>query len=165
VRSPRAGADLSRFRRGELTHKLLQILPNMPEAARAEAAAAFLAQPGHGLAPGLAVEIARETLAILQHPDFSPLFGPGSLAEVPLTGLVGGRLVSGQIDRLLIAPDTVSIVDFKTNRPPPREAHAVPALYQSQLAAYRATLAAIYPGRAIRSFLLWTDGPILMEIT
>jgi ATP-dependent helicase/nuclease subunit A len=32
------------------------------------------------------------------------------------------------------------------------------------LAAYRAALSRIYPDKRIRTLLLWTDGPSLMEI-
>ena len=40
----------------------------------------------------------------------------------------------------------------------------VPSLYLRQMAAYRALLNSIYPGRRIVCALLWTDGPTLMEI-
>ena len=36
--------------------------------------------------------------------------------------------------------------------------------YLYQLAAYRMALGAIFPGKAVRAALLWTDGPTLMEI-
>ncbi|MFX8180227.1 hypothetical protein ABTK97_20110, partial [Acinetobacter baumannii] len=36
--------------------------------------------------------------------------------------------------------------------------------YVAQLAAYRLALAAIYPGKTVRAALLWTEGPLLMEI-
>jgi ATP-dependent helicase/nuclease subunit A len=58
----------------------------------------------------------------------------------------------------------VLIVDYKTNRPPPTEAAAVSPAYVEQLAAYRAALERIYPGRRVRTLLLWTDGPRLMEL-
>jgi ATP-dependent helicase/nuclease subunit A len=83
------------------------------------------------------------------HPDFAPLFAPGSLAEVPIVGVVGGRALSGQIDRLVVAEDRVLIVDFKTLRAPPATPDEVPSIYLSQLAGYRAALARIYPDRAI----------------
>jgi ATP-dependent helicase/nuclease subunit A len=148
-----------------LTHKLLQILPNLPESRREAAALAYLSQRGHGIGEEMARDIARETFAVIQHADFAPLFGPGSIAEAPLTGLVKGQLVSGQVDRLLITPDTIWIIDYKTNRPPPRDPNAVPDVYIKQMQPYRDTLSSIYPGRKIRTFLLWTDGPFLMEIT
>jgi ATP-dependent helicase/nuclease subunit A len=32
------------------------------------------------------------------------------------------------------------------------------------MAAYRALLRGVYPGRSVRCALLWTDGPLWMEI-
>jgi len=34
-----------------------------------------------------------------------------------------------------------------------------------QMAAYRAALRLLYPGRQVRCALLWTEGPRLMELT
>lgn len=57
------------------------------------------------------------------------------------------------------------VVDYKTNRPPPAREADVPAIYLRQMAAYRALLAEIYPQHRIDCFLLWTDGPRLMQIS
>ena len=163
--SPLARGGRDRFKRGLIIHRLLQSLPELPEEEREAAAARFLAAPTHGLDEGAQEEIRREALAVLRHPDFAPLFGSGSLAEVPLTGLVEGHAVAGQIDRLVVEESRVSIVDFKTLRPAPASEAAVPPLYLRQLAIYRAALARIFPGREIRCALLWTDGPLLMPIS
>ena len=107
-------------------------------------------------------------MAVLEHPDFASLFQPGSRAEVPVTGAIetaeGPRVISGQIDRLVVTPDAVLIVDFKTNRPPPAHPDGVAPLYLKQMASYRAALRQIFPDRAVRAFLLWTDGPKCMEL-
>ena len=87
----------------------------------------------------------RETMAVLEDADFAPLFAPGSAAEVPVVGLVRGRALSGQIDRLVVTDTAVLIVDYKTMRPVPASAAAVPAAYLDQLAAYRAAVQAVYP--------------------
>jgi ATP-dependent helicase/nuclease subunit A len=89
------------------------------------------------------------------------LFGPDSLAEVPLTGVLGTHVVSGQVDRLAIGTKEILVVDYKTNRAPPPQP---PALYVRQMAAYRALLRLIYPGRKVRCFLLWTTVPALAEL-
>jgi len=162
VRSPLDGADEYRFRRGNVTHKLLQILPGLKQAEWRKAAERFVAL--HDLTPEIRQGIIAETFAILDHPAYAPLFGPGSLAEVPLTGFVKGQLVSAQIDRLLVTDSEVSIVDYKTNRPPPQAEKDIPQLYRDQLRGYRDIVASIYPGRRISCFLLWTDGPTLMEL-
>src|SRR5207253_10651542 len=106
-----------------------------------------------------------ETLAVLHHPEFAAIFGPGSHAEVPLVGLVEGRVLSGQIDRLVVTEDRVLVVDFKTLRPPPATEAEVAPIYLRQLALYRAALAQIYPRHEIRCALLWTEGPRLMPFS
>jgi len=103
-------------------------------------------------------------MAVLQDPDFAAIFGPGSRAEVPLTALLSGRVVSGQVDRLLLTDSQILVIDYKTNRPPPRRPEDVEVAYLRQLASYRAALTAIYPEKSVRCALLWTDGPNLMAI-
>ena len=75
-----------------------------------------------------------------------------------------GLIVSGQIDRLVVTADRIRVIDFKTNRPPPRTVDAVPPIYIEQMAAYAALLAEIYPGRVIDCALLWTVGPRIMAL-
>ncbi|MDR3440362.1 double-strand break repair helicase AddA [Telmatospirillum sp.] len=164
VRSP-FGSDAGlRFRRGRLIHRLLQSLPDLPPAKRAAAASRFLGRPGWGLGFAEQAAIAGEVNAIFDDPAFAPIFGPGSQAEVPVVGLLGERILSGQVDRLLVTGTEVLIIDYKTNRPPPKRAADVAPIYLRQMAAYRAALACIYPGRRIRCALLWTDGPRLMPL-
>jgi ATP-dependent helicase/nuclease subunit A len=169
VRAPLGPDDGLRFRRGRLVHRLLQSLPDLPAARRAEAARRFLAGPVHGLAPAQQAEILAETLAVLDDPDFAALFGPDSRAEVPIVGTVAGagglEVVSGQVDRLVVTDRAVLVVDYKTNRPAPRTEAEVPTLYLRQMAAYRAVLSGIYPDRPIEGFLLWTEGPRIMRIS
>ena len=86
-------------------------------------------------------------LAILDHPELAPLFGPGSRAEVPLTGLVGGVVVGGLVDRLAVLADRVLVADYKTNRRAAARVEDTPVLYLRQMAAYRAVLRAVFPGR------------------
>lgn len=165
VRSPLGEDDGARFLRGTLIHRLLQTLPDLPAEARPEACRRFLARPVHDLSGAAQSQIIQETLAVLDHPGFRHLFGPDSRAEVPVVGVVGGRTLSGLVDRLVVAPDSVWIVDYKTNRPPPEFEADVAPIYLRQIAAYRAALSAVYPDRPIRCVLLWTDGPRLMELS
>lgn len=165
--SPLSGSQAHRFRRGNLVHKLLQTLPDLPEERRAGAAERYLArQPD--LSDAERAEIAAETLRVLDHPDFAPIFGPGSRAEVSIGGHAPGLpenvTLSGQIDRLVVTPDEVQIIDYKTNRPPPGDLSGVADIYWMQMAAYRALLQSIHPDKTVRCALLWTDGPRLMEL-
>ena len=165
VRAPLDASGDHRFRRGRLIHRLLQTLPDLPAAQRAEAVKRFLDQRGHDLPAAIRAQIAGETLHLLADPTFAALFGPGSLAEAPIVGeLADGVVISGQIDRLLVTPSEVLIVDFKTNRPAPRTPAETAQPYLRQMAAYRAALGKIYPGKSIRCALLWTEEPRLMEL-
>jgi ATP-dependent helicase/nuclease subunit A len=146
----------ARFRRGKLVHTLLQHLPDIAPADRFAAASAFAARPGQGIADPEA--LADEVMAVLDHPDLAPLFGPHGRAEVPLSGVVAGQVVGGLIDRLAVLPDRILVADYKTNRRPPKSAADTPILYLRQMAAYRAVLREIFPQTAVRCLLVWTVG-------
>ncbi len=164
--SPLAASDNYRYKRGNIIHTLLQMLPDVSPALREEAAHRYLKSPAHNLPDTEQAEIRTEILAILNDPAFAAIFGPGSMAEVPVTGLLDDKtLISGQIDRLLVTDNEILIVDYKTNRPPPEDESGVPAQYRNQMAAYAKALAKIYPNRPIRTALLWTNVPRLMAVT
>ena len=55
------------------------------------------------------------------------------------------------------------MIDFKTGRVPERE-ELIPAYHRAQMAAYAEALGVIFPGRTIRSALLYTSGPRLFEL-
>ncbi|UCH74223.1 MAG: double-strand break repair helicase AddA [Rhodospirillales bacterium] len=168
VASPAAAADNRRYQRGIVIHRLLEVLPELPSVSRRGAAARYLARPLHRLDTESQAEIVDEVMAVLEDEAFGPVFGPGSRAEVPVTGLVaypeGPAVISGRIDRLLIAGELVIIVDFKSNRPPPATMDDVTDVYWRQMGEYRDLMTQIYPGRRVRCALLWTDGPRLMEL-
>ena len=165
VRGPFEGDDSGRrYQRGRIIHRLLQTLPDLPASERDAAAARFLARAAHRLDEAAQREIVDEVLAVLSQPDWAPLFAEGSVAEAPIVGRVGNRILSGQIDRLVVTKDQVRIVDYKTNRPPPLKAEDTPTIYLRQMAAYRDALASVYPHHRVRCALLWTDGPRLMEL-
>ncbi|MGF1623273.1 MAG: double-strand break repair helicase AddA [Alphaproteobacteria bacterium] len=150
---------------GVAAHLLLQRLPEIAPARRRAAALGHLARVHEGWPETVRTVLADEVLAILDHPDFAALFGPGSLAEAPLVAVLDdGRVVAGQVDRLLVGEGEVLVVDYKTNRRPPASLDAVPRIYLRQMAAYRAALSRMFPGRAIACALLWTDGPAMMPL-
>ena len=162
ARGPLEEGGGSSFQRGRLIHRLLELLPETPSAQRAEAAQRFLARPAHGLTPEAQSQIANEVMAVLADADAAPLFGPLSQAEVPLAAVIGKHVVSGQVDRLVVEENRVLVVDYKSGRPAPADDSAIPEAYLAQMADYRAVLTIIFPGREIRSALLFTDGPALM---
>ncbi|MDO8799405.1 double-strand break repair helicase AddA [Phenylobacterium sp.] len=160
-------AGLGRFRRGDLIHRLLQILPDLAPADRPAAALRLLARE-RDLTDEQRAEMTAAALGVLNDPRFAEVFGPGSRAEVALAGtaarLPAGLAISGRIDRLVVLPDRVLVADFKTNRPSPDRIEDADPAYLRQMAIYAAVLAEVFPGHAIEAALVWTDGPKLMAI-
>jgi ATP-dependent helicase/nuclease subunit A len=146
----------------------MQSLPDVPPPHRAEAARRYLARAGKDFTEAEQAAMAVQALRVLDDARFAALFAPGSRAEVPIVGrLLRGEqavLVSGQIDRLAVTGDAVLIGDYKTNRPAPERLEEVPPAYIIQLALYRAVLMRLYPGKAIRAALIWTEVPDITEI-
>ena len=158
---------LGRYRRGDIIHRLLQLLPDVAPAQRPAAAERLLGREPD-LEPAQRAEMAAAALAVLADPAFAAVFGPGSRPEVALAGsaarLPAGLAVSGRVDRLLVAADRVLVADFKTNRPSPVRIEAADPAYILQMALYWAVLNEVFPGRAVEAALVWTDGPRLMAV-
>jgi ATP-dependent helicase/nuclease subunit A len=172
-RSVRTGESIQiralALRRGTLVHRLLQSLPDLEAERRGDAATRYLARNAGDWTEGDREALAAAVLGLIGDRRFAAVFGAGSRAEVGIAGRLErpGRpaLVSGQIDRLVVTPAEVLIVDFKTNRAPPGAAADAPSGYVRQLALYRAVLQKLYPRLPVRAALLWTETPELMEIS
>ena len=160
-------SDRARFRRGNVIHRLLQYLPDVPDAKREAAGLSHLKRFAADYPLAEQQAMLAEVLTVMRDPAIAPIFAEGSLAEVALTGLLpaelaGDFVLAAQVDRLLVREDGIWILDYKTGRHPPKDAAHVPAAYYHQMAIYRAALSAIYPGRPVHAALIWTAAPALM---
>ncbi|MDE2362642.1 MAG: double-strand break repair helicase AddA [Hyphomicrobiales bacterium] len=160
-----AGVGAQAVARGLLAHALLQSLPDVDAARRLATAHRYIRARAPGFAPAEAESLAHEIVAVLQAPECAPLFSARSRAEVAIAANVDGAAkrsfdIAGRIDRLAEVGDEIWIADFKTGAP----AQTAPQAYVAQLALYRAAVAGLYPGRAVRAFILWTAAPRLDEI-
>jgi len=142
--------------RGTIIHALLERLPAVPPEGRQQAAIAWL-EKSAGIADSQARQaIARTVCDLISDSRFSPLFGPGSLAEAPIAAtLPDGRVIAGTVDRLVIEPERILVVDYKTGRAPERP-EDIPNSHRLQMEAYAQALSVIFPGRDIESALLYT---------
>jgi ATP-dependent helicase/nuclease subunit A len=156
--------------RGNLVHRLLQSLPEIAADRRRDVALNYLARNAARWTEPERTALAARVLALIADPRLAALFAPGSRAEVAVAGRLKRSdgspvLVSGQIDRLMVTPAEIRIVDYKTNHNPPRRLVEAPKAYIRQLALYRGVLAKLYPNRLVRAALLWTESVELMEIS
>ena len=163
------GLQAEAMRRGQLVHGLLQWLPETPPETRATRGGDWLRLTAMDMEESARATLLAQVLGILAEPAFAAVFAPGSLAEVPISGMVmdasgNPRIINAQVDRLLIASDRVFVADYKTTQNPPTSLERVPVAYLRQMAAYRDLLRRIYPSRSIECGLVFTQGPSLMVL-
>ncbi len=149
--------DRMALSKGKLAHALLEKLPAVPAGKRKAAGNALSAMLAPDLSKDVRYMLVHNVLDVLEASHIAPYFGPHSRAEVPITGRMGNRLISGQIDRLLVTEKEVWILDYKTSHRLPEEESAIPKAYLKQMAAYRALLKAMYPEKSVRCALFWTS--------
>ena len=151
-------------RRGRLLHTLFERLPDMPPEGRAAAADRWLLYSAGVEDAALRASLVSDACAIIADPDHAEIFGPDGLAEAPIAAVVGGNVVAGTVDRLLVSDRRVLVVDFKTGRRVPAEVASAPEHHLRQMAAYVAALEVVFPGRAVEAALLYTAGPKLIAL-
>ncbi|HEY9010501.1 MAG TPA: double-strand break repair helicase AddA [Devosia sp.] len=159
-------ADTAR-KRGIAIHALLQHLGRVPFAARGRVAQSALASllPE---APELHGDIAKKALSILDRLELSFLFGPNSRAEVPFFANAerNGKPIrlAGRFDRLVVEPDRVLVVDFKSDANVPTDFADVPSAYLTQLGLYALVASQLFPRHRVEAAILWTSLESLLEL-
>lgn len=159
-------ADAAR-RAGLALHAMLQHLPRLPETVWDQVLERALPQllPE---APESHAGLARTALSILRRPEFAPLFGPDSRAEVPflVTVLRDGKPVrlAGRIDRLVVTEKNLFVLDYKSDAAIPADPANMPSSYATQLALYALAAGQLFPGREVKAAILWTALESLMEL-
>ena len=149
--------------RGSRIHLLLEHLPDHPKIQWQDLASKLLPDT----APDELVDVFSEARAVLENPDFSHIFAPDTLAEVPVSATLeelGNRRIHGNIDRLIISDDHILAVDFKSNAIVPQNAKDVPDGILRQMGAYQAALEQIFPNHSVSTAILWTRDCSLMPL-
>jgi ATP-dependent helicase/nuclease subunit A len=137
---PYAPAREAALQRGTLQHRLLHVLAPLPPQQRAAEGERLLTLWQSD------VKLLQPVLAVFE--THSHLFTPQSEGEVPIVVGTG----EGRIDRLVETETEIHIIDFKTETVPPA---TVPESYKQQLTAYKHALIPAYPGKTLKTGLLW----------
>ncbi|APG48768.1 double-strand break repair helicase AddA [Phaeobacter porticola] len=142
--------------RGSRLHLLLEHLPNAPAEDWIRIANALLADHKE------TNELLAEATAVLTAPDLQQIFALETLAETAISADLDGVRLHGVIDRLIVTPNEVIAVDFKSNASIPASPETCPEGLLRQMGAYAHALAKLYPDRKINTALLWTRTASLM---
>ena len=155
--------------KGNVTHRLLEILPELDENEKKRVAENHINHCGANWKEAQRQSVFEDVFAILENELFAGIYGENSKAEIAVTGKLdtsrGNLLISGQIDRLVIGEGTVTIIDYKTNMKVPRNETEVSDNYLGQMALYREMVQQIFPDKTVHCSFLWTQTPELMPIS
>lgn len=163
------GATTNRsMERGRVVHRLLQVLPGIEPGQRQDAAGRYVDRALESWPAEDRAALVDAVFAVLDDAEFAPVFAPGSRAEVSVMGTLTldgePRALSARLDRIAVSANRVLIVDYKTNRSPPRNVADIPPAYTTQMALYRALLQPLYPEKAVETALLFTEAPRLITL-
>ncbi|WP_117194632.1 double-strand break repair helicase AddA [Rhizobium terrae] len=149
------------LQKGKLVHRMLQMLTEFPEAERAAAAGRYADRAARFWPATEREKLVACVLSVLSDAALRPVFSERGQAEVSIMGTLTleGRdyAISGRIDRLVVTETQVIVVDYKTNRTPPKTPEDVPLAHRAQLAIYREILGPLYPGRSVDCLLVYTE--------
>lgn len=152
---PNSSPDPALF--GTLVHELFEFLVSGRPLERY--------RPSESIARGLApfpdiVEKACELLKPLLESPFWRQASEGRTPrpEFPFLLSAGRFTLEGRMDMLLEGPETILILDLKTDR------QIVPARHAAQLAVYRYAAKLLYPGRTVKAGLLYLFAGLVSSI-
>lgn len=156
--------DLAKIR-GTVIHRLLEILPCIPSALWQDVAGHLLHEFSlHGFNASERDTMIREAVDVLSAPALAEMFAEDTLMEVGFSTIVDGRPMQGVMDRVLVRPDNVLVIDFKTNATVPATPQDCPEGILRQMGAYQRALTALYPDRLAEAAILWTRTATMMPL-
>jgi ATP-dependent helicase/nuclease subunit A len=92
------------------------------------------------------------------------IVGENGVSEAPIAYKCGNKIILGQIDRLIIEPNLITIIDYKTDQIPLAATDNIPEQYRKQLNSYRDALALAYPGLTVETYILWVEHAKLVKL-
>ncbi|MDP5361173.1 MAG: double-strand break repair helicase AddA [Paracoccaceae bacterium] len=144
--------------RGSKIHLLLEHLPLIPQQERQNVGRQLIQSSDNVLVD--------EIISLIEQPELGWIWAQDGLNEVGITADVApiGR-IHGAIDRLVIGPDKITAIDYKSNRLVPATPAQTPMGLQRQLAVYQQALRQIYPDMVIEAAILWTHTGTLTHLS
>ncbi len=157
------------LQKGRLVHRMLQVLPDLPPEDRVSAAERYLERAARYWPDEQRKALLAAIGGVLQHPSLAAAFSDQAQAEVSIIGrlALNGRdyAVSGRVGRLIVTDDGRAIIlDYKTNRFPPRTDAEVPFSHRAQMAIYREILKPLYPRHYVECTLVYTESAAVITL-
>lgn len=135
---------------GSITHKILEFLPKIAKDSIESIKIAKKYLQNQSISAKEQEIILKNIKNIIDNPDFNFLFHKNGQSEVAISAKIDGKIISGQIDRLILDNNFITIIDYKTNLTKNSD------LYKDQLDLYRKIITKIYPDKKIVTAIIWT---------
>ena len=111
----------------------------------------------------------QEVETIIENRSLAWLTQPGvdhhAFSEIPIEYRRQNQTVYGVIDRLVVGPEQVTLVDYKTHRLDDADIEQLGTHYRPQLELYREGVQRLWPNHSVRACLLLTHGCRLVDMT
>ncbi len=162
------GSEKGRLR-GLLIHRLLQLMSDAPARLAPQAILTLASEFNLEKDDVLLQQCYEECSAIINDAALGVIFQPENniqaLNEVPVIYQLDGKTVHGIIDRLLLGPSNVWIIDYKSHlHATTNNAEELATTYRQQLGYYATGIHKLWPKHRVRGFLLFTKPRLLMEL-
>ncbi|MDE2446990.1 MAG: PD-(D/E)XK nuclease family protein, partial [Alphaproteobacteria bacterium] len=144
-------ANTPEMQRGTAIHAILQALPRLAPNRRRAFASVKAKQ--HGLDEADVLNL----VDLLARPELTAFLGSDSMSEVEICGtLENGKTMTGRLDRIVIEPTQILLLDFKTDVNVPSKT-SEDHVYLRQMQMYSQLMREAYPTHKIKAALLWTQ--------
>lgn len=160
--SPMDSVRQKAVEKGNIIHKLLEMLPDIKQDMRQEKAVNYLQKRAKDFTETERKDILQKVFNILQDSRFKDFFGEQSKAEASVIGMVNGKAFSGKIDRLAVLDKEVVVIDYKTGKY--TNVDNIQPAYKEQMRIYKQLLQQVFPDKQIKTFLLWTETASFTEV-
>ncbi len=149
-------------RRGELIHAILEKIDFLEDNLEEQLEKIISDQAFRKYQPEEKEEARKSVLQFLKQAEATEFFRrrPGREVKTEVE-MVNRRGELYRTDRLLIEPEVISIIDFKTGQ---FSDEAIKKGHAEQLKNYKAMLEEIYPGKKVSGWLLYIDSGELEEV-
>lgn len=110
------------------------------------------------------IKIQKNITLLLNNQEFTKLLEQELETEVNIGVTSHENIKTGRIDLLAISQESITIIDYKSDRNPPISSNLIPDDYINQLNFYRHSLQKIYPDQQIICKILWLESGKLMAL-
>ena len=104
-------------------------------------------------------DIFNEIINVINLSQIKSIMKEPSNNEPIICSKINGKIIVGRVDRLIVKPNLITVLDFKTTNKIPNSAEKIDKKLLAQMAAYKILVKSIWKNQPVRLGLIYTSGP------